>query len=1009
MLLEKPDDVKHENASGTVCAIYSVDAHPTLELFATAGGDNSVKIWSLEPLDEGCIASFKLLATLVNHQQAVNCVRWAGHGRYLASGADDQLVLLYELQQGAPSPVPFGSNARLNEQNWTRCATLERHTMDVADVAWSPDDRMLATCSIDNTILIWDVGVVGGLSDITIQPIQTLTGHNGWVKGVAWDPVGKYLSSAGEDKTVRMWNVADWQESDVVTEPFEGCASTSHFRRLSWSPDGSVLCATHAFSSKKNIAALLNRGSWTNELKFVGHQGVVTSARFNPKLLVTASDPDKEFACCAVGGEDATVSIWLAHLARPLAVIKDCFDSSVTDLTWSSSKSLLLACSLDGSVCCFQFGRDEIGTPISDAQQSKLLQAKYGNRAGITLASTLAENPLQLQLEEKSVTLSRATHTTTTLVPKKREKIGGVQVPSIPQSRSLGGACKTKKKRITPVLLQADGQLSVNNPASSQNNIRNILGPTIISPKASNEVRVVPETNGAASASELESTPDQGEKTAPISQETLSAATTSGASSKLLKTEKKQVSDETLAKRKRESERSSTQAATVVAKSREVTSRAPKILIQSPNAGPPSRERLLPEFPVRLLFSVQIDKKTQYGSLGLRLDSALDGNTGSRPVSSKLVIEVTVHNVKKSHSEEIIESGPVFSTIVCSEESQTKWIDRVPGRVVCVVGNESYCAVGVHNGDLLILSGNGRRLFPCLALGSPISVMECSVCDSPYLLVILTTGELKVWNLAERQLVLLSSIEAIANVTPEEDRKLTFLRCQVTTKGMPLITFAESTSTTKGNSKLLSYAFDSAMSSWMRVADDSFVYSDFASALPTDAVAVKSIPIGPLRRLQNASGYGRAQKGIASAMLFGMSDVLVQRNVTRSHLEHQAAAAMVLKSPTEYRYWIEAYVRFLTVDEDAVRLDELCAEMMGPFHALSTASPDNGITPTRRVSESSKWDPMVLNVGKRNLLKTSILPTIAANRALQRVVTKYQTMLSDIESREKSDEDEDEQ
>lgn len=61
---------------------------------------------------------------------------------------------------------------------------------DVADVAWSPDDRMLATCSIDNTILIWDVGA-GGLSEVMTQPLQTLTGHNGWVKGVAWDPVGK--------------------------------------------------------------------------------------------------------------------------------------------------------------------------------------------------------------------------------------------------------------------------------------------------------------------------------------------------------------------------------------------------------------------------------------------------------------------------------------------------------------------------------------------------------------------------------------------------------------------------------------------------------------------------------------------------------------------------------------------------------------------------------------------------------------------------------------------------
>lgn len=72
-----------------------------------------------------------------------------------------------------------------------------------------------------------------------------------------------------------------------MTEPFESCASTSHFRRLSWSPDGSALCATHAFKSKKNIGALLDRTTWSNDVKFVGHQGVVTSARFNPRLLGT--------------------------------------------------------------------------------------------------------------------------------------------------------------------------------------------------------------------------------------------------------------------------------------------------------------------------------------------------------------------------------------------------------------------------------------------------------------------------------------------------------------------------------------------------------------------------------------------------------------------------------------------------------------------------------------------------------------------------------------------------
>lgn len=71
-----------------------------------------------------------------------------------------------------------------------------RRPTEVQDVAWSPDDRMLATCSIDNTILIWDVGVAG-VSEVMTQPLHTLTGHNGWVKGVAWDPVGKVHSHLG--------------------------------------------------------------------------------------------------------------------------------------------------------------------------------------------------------------------------------------------------------------------------------------------------------------------------------------------------------------------------------------------------------------------------------------------------------------------------------------------------------------------------------------------------------------------------------------------------------------------------------------------------------------------------------------------------------------------------------------------------------------------------------------------------------------------------------------------
>lgn len=117
------------------------------------------------------------------------------------------------------------------------------------------------------------------------------------------------------------------------------------------------------------------RGYWVRRF---GIQLVIIVGLIAWVVLMEATEdaPDKEFACCAVGGDDATVSIWLAHLARPLAVIKDCFDASVTDLSWSSNESILLASSLDGTICCFKFDGGEIGRPISAAQQSKLLQSK---------------------------------------------------------------------------------------------------------------------------------------------------------------------------------------------------------------------------------------------------------------------------------------------------------------------------------------------------------------------------------------------------------------------------------------------------------------------------------------------------------------------------------------------------------------------------------------------------------------------------------------------------------
>lgn len=96
MIAEKPNWVKHEGMQ-----IFSIDIQPGGLRFATGGGDHKVRIWNMKyvakilHLDPDK-SKLELLATLRDHFGSVNCVRWAKHGRYIASGSDDQVIQIHE-------------------------------------------------------------------------------------------------------------------------------------------------------------------------------------------------------------------------------------------------------------------------------------------------------------------------------------------------------------------------------------------------------------------------------------------------------------------------------------------------------------------------------------------------------------------------------------------------------------------------------------------------------------------------------------------------------------------------------------------------------------------------------------------------------------------------------------------------------------------------------------------------------------------------------------------------
>ena len=65
-------------------------------------------------------------------------------------------------------------------------------------MAFSPDGRLLATASEDETARLWDPA--------TGEHLRTLTGHAGEVEGVAFSPDGRLLATASEDETARLWD-----------------------------------------------------------------------------------------------------------------------------------------------------------------------------------------------------------------------------------------------------------------------------------------------------------------------------------------------------------------------------------------------------------------------------------------------------------------------------------------------------------------------------------------------------------------------------------------------------------------------------------------------------------------------------------------------------------------------------------------------------------------------------------------------------------------------------------
>ncbi|KAI8440523.1 hypothetical protein MSG28_001772 [Choristoneura fumiferana] len=217
--------------------------------------------------DDSTLLEPSLEKQLEGHKNGITSLFYSPNEHQVATSSLDNSILLWELR-GCMKSYRF-----------------QGHDEAVMDVTFSPSGRRMASASRDKSVRLWVPTVTGstGLwASDKYKFIASFVGHTNWVRCARISNDGSVIASCSDDKTAKLWN----PDSGECVHTYKD--QKGHGLCVAWHPSGCYIAVGTSYGNVKLYDVR------THNLVHI-HSDAVTQLAFHPSgsYVITASKDGK--------------------------------------------------------------------------------------------------------------------------------------------------------------------------------------------------------------------------------------------------------------------------------------------------------------------------------------------------------------------------------------------------------------------------------------------------------------------------------------------------------------------------------------------------------------------------------------------------------------------------------------------------------------------------------------------------------------------------------------------